>query len=78
MLVDKVLEIVKNNLANNQVIISRDNFKHIWIELAANKKLFDKTKGLFGKEYSHVINSLNGLGFHVNYINSSFVIRVIK
>lgn len=78
MLVDKVLEVVKSNLANNQVVISRDNFKHIWIELAANKKLFDKTKGLFGKEYLHVIHSLNGLGFHVNYINSCFVIRNIK
>lgn len=78
MLVDKVLEVVKNNLVNNQVVISRDNFKQVWIELAANKKLFDKTNGLFGKEYFHVIESLNGLGFHVNYINSCFVIRVIK
>jgi len=78
MLVDKVLEVVKNNLANNQVIISRDNFKHIWIELAANKKLFDKTKGLFGKEYSHVINSLNGLGFHVSYTDSKFIIKGFK
>lgn len=81
MLVDKILHIVREQMKEKSCCaITKDDFYHVWLELAQQKVLFYKSRNLFGIgfEYEHIKKTLEGFGFIISYIGDSFLIERSK
>jgi hypothetical protein len=75
-LIDKVLFLIRShNFSNQDLEINKDTCHNVWLHLSAQKKLFDCSHGVFGKEFKSIKESVEGFGFIFIHLNNEFIIK---